>query len=301
MPTFDYQICDVFTDRRFGGNPLAVLPDARGLSGEQMQQITREFGFSETAFVLPAEGDADCRLRIFTPGRELPFAGHPNIGTAYTLARMGRFGAIGAEGRAVRFEQRAGTVAIQIRPTGAGFHCELAAPGHLSSGEALPAELIAAAIGLQPDQLGVAAGAPRQVSVGLPFVLVELADRATLAAARPSTDGFLRLADAGIDPPYVLVYARSNDEFDLRVRMFSPLDAIIEDPATGSANCALAAWLAAQSPLPDGEVRFGIAQGVEMGRPSLLSARVLKRGGEVAQVHIGGESVMFASGQLQID
>src|SRR6185369_9130321 len=134
---YRFYTCDVFTDTRFGGNPLAVLPEAQGLSDRQMQDIAREFNFSETAFVLPPERGQACRVRIFTTTLELPFAGHPNIGTAFVLATIGRFGPIG-DPVTVTFEEKAGLVPIVIRRAGDTFHCELSAPERLSLGAPVP-------------------------------------------------------------------------------------------------------------------------------------------------------------------
>ncbi|HEY5775436.1 MAG TPA: PhzF family phenazine biosynthesis protein, partial [Xanthomonadales bacterium] len=145
MMKLKYYICDVFTDRRFGGNQLAVLPDARGLDDRQMQQIAREFNFSESTFVFPADEGHTRKVQIFTPTREVPFAGHPNIGTAFVLATAGELGEIG-ESREVVFEEKAGLVRISICKSEQGFiSCELKAPQLFSLGKELPAEMVAEA------------------------------------------------------------------------------------------------------------------------------------------------------------
>ena len=301
---FRYFTCDVFTDTRFGGNQLAVLPEAEGLSAGQMQQIAREFNFSETTFVLPPEAGHDRRVRIFTPPREVPFAGHPNIGTAFVLATMGAFGPLDAP-RTVVFEEEAGLVPVAIHKGDDGrIRCELTAPQRLALGKTIPVEAVAAAVSLAPDDILTAAHAPLVASVGLPFVIAELRDRDALERARPDTPGFERLIADGNEIAdvllYVHVYVTTSDEFDIRARMFSPLDGIPEDPATGSANCALAGLLSHLDAARDGVFAYRIAQGVEMGRPSVLEARTEKSEGEVVNVWIGGESVMVSEGLIEV-
>lgn len=297
---YQYFLCDVFSDRQFGGNQLAVLPEAQGLSTEQMQRIAREFNFSESAFVFPAEEGGTRKVRIFTPQDEMPFAGHPNIGTAFVLAATGALGEFHEELNVV-FEEQAGPVPIKIRRRGADrIWCELAAPEQLSVGPPLDVAMVARAASLDAADLVVSSHAPAHASVGLRFVIAQVSDRQALERARPNNDGSEALVAAGISPPYLLLYAKSEDDFDLRVRMFSPLDGIPEDPATGSANCALAGLLTQLAEPADGNFAYRIAQGGEMGRPSVLEARALKRGGKVETVWIGGESVMFAEGHLDI-
>jgi trans-2,3-dihydro-3-hydroxyanthranilate isomerase len=295
-----YYTCDVFTDTRFGGNQLAVLPEAEGLAAEQMQQIAREFNFSETTFVLPPQAGHDRRVRIFTPSREVPFAGHPNIGTAFVLATMGVFGPLDAP-RQVTFEERAGLVPVSVdKRRGGRIWCELTAPQSLTLGQTVSAQSVASALSLPTDDIVTSAHAPRVASVGLPLLLVELRDRDALERARPDMSGFAGLEAEGVDPPFVHLYVRTSDEFDLRARMFAPLDGIPEDPATGSANCALAGLLSQIDPADDGTFSWRIAQGVEMGRPSVLEARAEKRAGAVANVWIGGESVMVSEGLIEV-
>ncbi|MEM9056942.1 MAG: PhzF family phenazine biosynthesis protein, partial [Pseudomonadota bacterium] len=197
---YRFLTCDVFTDSRFGGNPLAVLPEAHGLTGAQMQAIAREFNYSETAFVLPPERGHTRRVRIFTPTREVPFAGHPNIGTAFCLASEGAFGELTAP-TTVTFEELAGLVEIVIEPdAGGALHAELAAPEALSLGKAVPPELIAESVSLDVAQLETAGHEPCVASVGLPFVFAELVDRAALEQARANSAGLKRIAALGIEP-----------------------------------------------------------------------------------------------------
>jgi len=297
---YRYFTCDVFTDTRFGGNQLAVLPEADGLSDEQMQQIAREFNFSETTFVLPPEAGHDCRVRIFTPPREVPFAGHPNIGTAFVLATMGVFGALEAPTSAT-FEEEAGLVEVAIeKREGGRVWCELTAPQGLTLGKTVSAQFVASAVALTADDILTTAHAPQMASVGLPFLIAELRDRGALERARPDVSGLEGLIAEGIEQPDVHLYVRTSDGFDLRARMFSPMDGIPEDPATGSANCALVGLLSHLDQAASGAFAWRIAQGVEMGRPSVLEARTEKRDGAVVNVWIGGESVMVSEGLIEV-
>ena len=297
---YRYYICDVFTDTRFGGNQLAVLPQAERLPAQQMQQIAREFNFSETTFVFPAKAGHTRHVRIFTPAREIPFAGHPNIGTAFVLASTGEFGEIKSS-FTVTFEEDAGLVSIAIQASdGKIASCELTAPQAVSFGTALPVELVAAAISVDTKDVVTKTHAPQVTSVGLPFVMVELKDRSALERARVSMNGFDALAAQGVMPD-VYLYAHANDGFDIRARMFAPLSGVPEDPATGSANCALAGLLAHHSPQPNGSFVWRIAQGVEMGRPSTLIARAEKKDGVIQTTRIGGASVLVSEGFLYLD
>jgi trans-2,3-dihydro-3-hydroxyanthranilate isomerase len=297
---YRFYICDVFTDVRFGGNQLAVLPEAEGLSGEQMQQIAREFNFAETAFVFPSEAGHTRKIRIFTPAAEMPFAGHPNIGTAFSLATAGEFGEIETS-LAVTFEEKAGPVPIAIeRREGKSIWCELAAPESLSFGKTVAAELVASAVSLAESDIVTATHVPQFASVGLPFLMVELADRGALERARIQWDGLEAIAALGVTPD-IHLYIHSADEFDIRARMFAPMDGVPEDPATGSANCALSGLLAHYSEKANGHFRFRIAQGVEMGRPSVLEARAEKSDGVVVAAWIGGSCVSVGEGSIEVD
>ena len=297
---YRYFTCDVFTDTRFGGNQLAVLPEAAGLSDEQMQQVAREFNYSETTFVLPPRAGHACRVRIFTPPREVPFAGHPNIGTAFVLATMGVFGPLDAP-ISVIFEEQAGLVPITIEKRQAGrIWCELTAPQSLTLGKTVSGQAVAAAVSLTADDIVTATHAPQVASVGLPFLIAELRDRDALQRARPDISGLEGLVAEGIELPDVHLYVKASDGFDIRARMFAPLDGVPEDPATGSANCALVALLSHLDEAAVGTFSWRIAQGVEMGRPSVLEARTEKRDGMVVSVWIGGESVLVSEGLIEV-
>jgi len=297
---YRYYTCDVFTETRFGGNPLAVLPKADGLSDHQMQQIAREFNFSESTFVFPARAGHTRHVRIFTPAAEIPFAGHPNVGTAFVLAAAGEFGEINSS-LTVTFEEEAGLVSVAIRAEqGTIASCELAAPQSLSLGKTVSAELVAPALSLGPEDILTDTHHPQVCSVGLPFVITELRDRPALERARINMSGFEALADVEIKPSLHL-YVRVSDGFDIRARMFAPLSGVPEDPATGSASCALAGLLAHYKEKPSGSFAWRIAQGVEMGRPSTLIARAEKADGTVQATWVGGSCVMVSEGFIQGD
>jgi trans-2,3-dihydro-3-hydroxyanthranilate isomerase len=239
-------------------------------------------------------------VRIFTPTTEVPFAGHPNIGTATALALAGRLGALDAP-LTIRFEEKAGLVPIVITPRpGRSPWCSLTAPERLSLGPVVPVNLLAAAASLDPAQVSTIHHPPRVASVGLPFVFAELRDRSALGAATPNIDGARALRAQGIVPD-VHLYLRSGDDFDLRARMFAPLDGVLEDPATGSASCALAGLLAHLDGASNGSYRWRIAQGVEMGRPSLLEARAEKRDGLVVETGVAGSALLVMEGHIEVE
>ena len=293
-----FYTCDVFTDVRFGGNPLAVLPDATGLSSVQMQQIAREFNFSESTFVLPSHRGYTRNVRIFTPTQEIPFAGHPNIGTAFVLSSIGEIGNID-EGLNIIFEEKAGPVPISIRQVGADIWCELKAPESLSLGQSIDLDLIAAALSLVPEDIVTSTHQPIVASVGLPFVIVELDSRLALERARCYLPVFKEIQELGVMPD-IHLYIRSEDDFDIRARMFAPLDGVPEDPATGSANCALAALLGHYKTESTGDFSWRIAQGVEMKRPSVLEARSQKRPDSGIDVWVSGTCKMVSEGLIEI-
>ena len=259
MSSFPFVTLDVFTDARFGGNPLAVFTDARGLSDAQMQALAAEMNLSETTFVLPPEDPGNtARVRIFNRTAEMPFAGHPSVGTGWVLSQMGH-------GEDLRLEVMAGLVRVRIE-AGGGV---IAAPRPLELGAPLPLDLAAACAGLQPADIVTANHAPVEASVGVNFVFAEVTPQA-LSRAAPDLAVFKQ---AGIDHPHfgdrlsLHLYAREG-EGRLRARMFAPNSGTVEDPATGSANATLAALLLSLGQAQEGA--WEVVQGVEMGRPSRL-------------------------------
>ncbi len=293
---------DVFTDRRFAGNPLAVILDARELSDGEMEQIAREFGYSETTFVLPPRDPANtANVRIFTPTTEVPFAGHPNVGTAFVLGNLGSlFGR--PVGSHLRFEEKAGLVEIELARDGArATGATIQAPGPLTVGSTMPPPELAPCISLNAEDLETRHHAPVFASVGLKFILVEVKDLAVLARAAPRLEPLAVLheayaheeADCAI---FLYAWVGSNH---VRARMFAPLDNVPEDPATGSASAALGAYLASL----DAETRdrhLLVEQGVEMGRRSLIHVDVETKAGRFERVRITGACVEVMRGTISL-
>lgn len=293
-----YVTVDVFTQHAFGGNPLAVVLDADGLTTAQMQSIATEFNYSETTFVLPArEPDHTAHVRIFTARTEVPFAGHPSVGTAVVLAQeMANDGRPAAD--RFTFEEAAGLVSIRlIREHGVVVGAELAAPEPLSVRSSVAADEAAACLMLAAGDIVVAAHPPVVLSVGLPFLVVEVGSREALRRAKPDLAAHERiLPRIGVDA--VHAYVRGPGPSELHARNFAPLDASIEDPATGSAAAATIALLASLRPERSAEISWRIEQGVDMGRPSLLLGRTEKCNGIVTAVHVAGHAVQIMRGHL---
>jgi len=285
-----FQTVDVFTDRKFGGNPLAVFPDARGLTGEQMQSIAAEFNLAETTFVLPPKDPKNtAHVRIFTPKSELPFAGHPNVGTAFVLARMGR-----ASGERLVFEEAAGLVPLDLeRENGTVVAARLAAPRPLTLGETVAPEIVAQAVGLRAGDI---VGTPVIASTGNNFLFAELKSREALKAAGYNLEVFRKhMPMERTIGVHLYVTAP-----EIQSRMFAPLFGVPEDPATGSANVTLIGLLALRDPRADLTLSKTIGQGVDMGRPSVLEATAEKKAGKVVATYIGGRCVPMLSGTIEI-
>ena len=296
-----YVTVDVFTDRAFGGNPLAVVLDAGGLSTAQMQAIATEFNYSETTFVLPPrDGANDAQVRIFTPKQEIPFAGHPNVGTAFVLATqakkpLARF----------RFEEGAGLVPVEIlQDAGRVVGAELTAPQAYSKLSNLSAEQAAGCGSLSAADIRTDRHPPQVVSVGVPFLVAELKSRDALRRAGPDAAAFARTLPC--DGAFAVYFYTSDvppaeQPLDLQARMFFPgSSGLIEDPATGSATVAAAAMLADLASERDGELKLRIGQGVDMGRPSLLLTRVVKASGGIVSAHVGGGCVEMMEGTFTL-
>ncbi|NRQ18686.1 PhzF family phenazine biosynthesis protein [Ensifer sesbaniae] len=300
-----YVTVDVFTAERFAGNQLAVIPDARGLSDRQMQAIATEFGYSEVTFVLPPRNPANtAEVRIFTPTAEIPFAGHPNVGTAFVLGRqMEIFGR--APGGMLRFEEKAGLVEATLsREKGEVTGASIVVPRSLTAGPEIDVGTIAACASLPSEAIGTGTHTPIRLSVGLPFAVAEVTDTATLSTARPNVTAF-QAANARYKPEEdsfsLFLYVRSAEApWQIRARMFAPLDNVNEDPATGSASAALSAHLVSLLPDQDIDVEITIEQGVEMGRRSLIGASVRKQGGVVRQVSLSGACVSAMRGLIDL-
>lgn len=303
MPTVAYFTVDVFTSERFAGNPLAVIPDARGLSDEAMQKIATEFNYSEVTFVLPPENpDNTARVRIFTPTKEIPFAGHPNVGTAFVLGRQTEiFGK--APGDRLLFEEKAGLVDVQLLRNGTEVSgAKIRAPGALRVGSAIAGELVARCVEIDPASIRDETHGPTFASVGLLFAFAEVDGLETLGKARPNAAVFAEAAARHQDEKTdfsLFLYTRSADKpWHIRARMFAPLDNVLEDPATGSASAALGAYLASLLPESDTKLDITIEQGVEMGRRSLIDLDVRKTAGSVTDVFVSGDCVSVMRGEV---
>ena len=292
----EFVTVDVFTERRFGGNPLAVIPNAAGLSAAQMQAIANEFNLSETTFVLPPKDRSHtAEVRIFTPKFEMPFAGHPNVGTAFVVGRRGN------AGDTLLFEEKAGLVPLDLlHDGGAIVGARLTAPQLLKRGEDVSADIVAAACGLEPGDIETERHLPCVAGCGTVFIFAEVKTRQALEAAQPRGDIFARHFPVDGATGIHLYLRDGIDNIDIRSRMFAPLHGVPEDPATGSANVALVGLLASLDPKPDLSLGLRIAQGVEMGRPSLLEASAEKRGGNVVETRIGGRCVPVMTGTISI-
>jgi trans-2,3-dihydro-3-hydroxyanthranilate isomerase len=298
---------DVFTSRPLEGNPLAVFPDARGLSDNLMQRVAQEMNLSETVFVLPPDDPRNTRcLRIFTPKTELPFAGHPTVGTAYVLAALGEIPLAGDE-TTIIFEEQVGPVPVLIRTEEGRPHrpiftqlsvARLPEAGPTPPGAAELAEMLSLA---QDDVLAAGEDHPQGFSCGNPFLFIPLRDRDALRRARMRIDLWEdMLQDGWATKVYLICREPELPGSHIRARMFSPDLGIGEDPATGAAVAALGGYLGIRAPERDGTVKWVIEQGFEMGRPSLLHLEVDKQDGETTGVRVGGSSVLVSEGTMEL-
>ena len=304
MPLPFYTL-DVFADRRFGGNPLAVVLDADRLSGDEMQTIAREFNLSETVFVLKPENLAhSARIRIFTPSREMPFAGHPTIGTAILLAEI-RSGqsAEGCNGEAlVVLEEGIGPVRIGIRMRpGAAPFAEFDAPKlPAEAGMLQPVEKLAAGLGLIPGEIGFENHRPSCYAAGNAFAFIPVATRDALDRAYVNgSDWTAAFEDQGVVGAFVYSRQCVHTNAAFHARMFAPGVGIPEDPATGSAAVAFAGVIQNFDRLPDGTHKRLIEQGYAMGRPSQLALSWVVGGGKLETVRIGGQAVRVKQSTLE--
>jgi len=294
--TYRFATVDVFTEQRFGGNPLAVFPDASGMTDHDMQALAAEFNLSETTFVLPPSDPANtARVRIFNRTHEMPFAGHPNVGTAFVLARLGLAG-----GDALRFEELAGlvTVLLEHGDDGSVVGATIDAPQPLALGVELPPASIATCAGLATSDIVTTLHQPVHATVGNTYVIAEVTSEA-LSHAAPDLPAFRRvLAETPELKGRYSLYLYARDGAGLRARMFAPLAGTYEDPATGSAATPLAALLLSLTGGEEG--RYTIRQGVEMGRPSLLHASA-RRTADGIRASVSGRCVPVLSGEAMVD
>jgi trans-2,3-dihydro-3-hydroxyanthranilate isomerase len=298
MKAYRYHLVDVFTTARFGGNPLAVFLDAADLPEELRQPIARELNLSETTFVTRLDGErSDFRVRIFTPARELPMAGHPTVGTAFVLHHLGLIAAPGA----VTFEEGVGPILVELALDEGGrlvatMNQPLPVFGPVNETREAIAEMLSIPVdGLHPDY-------PIQiVGTGMPFLYVPVRDLATIARCRPRLDRLEALRRDGLpDEVFAFTLQTINESAAVHARMFAPSMGISEDPATGAACGPLGAYL----------LRYGLAasgqpviceQGYEMGRPSEITITVEAQGGDFTAVRVGGNSVYVGRGEIVVD
>jgi trans-2,3-dihydro-3-hydroxyanthranilate isomerase len=300
---YRYLHLDVFTGEKFGGNQLAVFLDARGLAAGTLQAVAKEMNFSESTFILPAERpDTDIRMRIFTPGCEMPMAGHPTVGSAFALALAGVippgrkrwvFGLnVGPTPVDIDWDGERPTFAwmTQLRPVFGPIVADVEAAAH--------------AVGLDADAV-LATGLPvQEVSCGVPFVFIPLATRAQVDAALPNLSAFDKLCEAaGVDNHAMFVFSREPgpDGATVYSRMFAPGLGVHEDPATGSASGPLGCYLVKHGVVqPDESGSILSLQGVKMGRPSRVHIAIGLDGGEIVRVQVGGEAVLVGEGYLEV-
>ncbi|GGE42731.1 phenazine biosynthesis protein PhzF [Agaricicola taiwanensis] len=296
-----YRILDVFTDRPLTGNPLAVVLDCDGLDTQAMQSIAREFNLSETVFLLPPADDVNlARLRIFTPRRELPFAGHPTVGTAVQLAIENAVGF--REDINFLVEEQVGLVPCTVRlmDTGKG-RARFELP---KLPERLPWNFdrsdVAAALSLEPGDIGCGDYVPARFSAGVPFYYVPLSDLDAVARARPDMSRWNNVFDAAAPEIYVYTKGGREEGASYHARMFAPSMGIAEDPATGAAAAGFAGVVQATERPGDGEHTYVIEQGYEMGRPSRIVLSLIIENRALTAATIGGHAVVVASGELHV-
>ncbi len=306
MRKLRYHLVDVFTDRQFGGNPLAVFTNGRGISPERMQAIAKELNLSETTFVLPPDDDAnDYRVRIFTPGQELPMAGHPTVGTTHVLARehLIERGGDGAE-TTIKLEEGVGTIPVRIewREREARF-IEMQQPRPTFGARVEDLGAVAEMLGVEPEEIET--NLPLEVvSCGVPFLYVPVKSLRAVRSIKFRLDVWEnKLKD--IVPPEVFVFTREVEFAGSTVhsRMFAPGMGIWEDPATGGASGPLGCYLVRHAVAAcDGEAELTSEQGIEMGRPSFIRIRISRgEDGEITDVRVGGECRFMGEGYLEVE
>lgn len=296
-----FHTLDVFTHRTFGGNPLGVFPDATHLPDVLMQSIAREMNLSETVFLGPPEGDGDARVRIFTPGREVPFAGHPTVGSAIFLASL-LDDSPAAGIRTLVLEENVGPVPVDVHfkegdPVSARFTTAVL-PEHRPS--PLARAELAAVVGLDEGDLHGEL-TPEMVSCGLPFYVVPVASLEAIRRAVLDMGRWQRLvAPLWAEHVYLVCMEAEGREVDVHVRMFAPAVGVPEDPATGSAAAALGGYLSKVDGSEAGALRWTVEQGLEMGRPSFLQVEADRSGGTTTAVRVGGSAVFVSQGIMSV-
>ena len=288
-----FHTLDVFTDEPLAGNPLAVVLDAEGLDTDRMQAIAREFNLSETVFVLePRDPVNSARIRIFTPGRELPFAGHPTVGTAVLLAETRAPEIVARQDLALVLEQPVGLVHCVARRVKGRSRASFTLPRlPAETGSARAIESLATSLSIDTAEIGFDRHCPVLMSAGVPYTLVPLKSVTSVDRAWPDLARWPEDLET-------FVYARDGDGY--YTRMFAPTFGINEDPATGSAVAAFAGALMRFESLADGDHTVSIRQGVAMGRPSLVTLGLEIVDGTLASASIGGGAVILSQGTMDL-
>jgi trans-2,3-dihydro-3-hydroxyanthranilate isomerase len=294
---------DVFTSVPFGGNQLAVFADASGIPEDALIQITREFNFSEVTFCYPPANPAHTkRVRIFTPGKEIPFAGHPTVGTAIALHVLGAKDAASAASASLVLEEGVGPIAVTVRSGGGLPFAQFAVAKLPEIGPPPPSRgVLAEILSIDAEDIQVSPSAPQNVSCGLPFLMVPLRSVDAVSRSRVKIDKFeATLKSAWASEIFVFAKDPARGNAHYHTRMYAPGINIAEDPATGSANACLAGYLAARAPEKDGTLSWTVDQGVEMGRPSRIEIEADKKGGAITAIRVGGNAVMMSEGMLTL-
>jgi trans-2,3-dihydro-3-hydroxyanthranilate isomerase len=306
MTAYAFHTYDVFTEKRFAGNPLAIVSGADRLSTEQMQRVAREFNLAETIFIMaPKDSGNTAKVRIFTPMSEMPFAGHPTLGCAIFLAEEKAKPGCSLETE-IRLEENAGLVPVKVTRIAdrvSGMFTAPVIPFAASEGRVPTPEEAARATGLAPADIGFGSHQPGVFKGGPGFLYLPVASRAALARSRPIEphwSAMVAAAKAGVDAAYLYTPGGGDPRTNYRVRMYAPGDGIPEDPATGAAAAILAAQLLASQPLGNGTQKFRLEQGYEMGRPSDLAMEMDIAGGRLTAVRVGGGAVRVSRGTIEI-
>jgi trans-2,3-dihydro-3-hydroxyanthranilate isomerase len=290
-----FHTLDVFTTRKFAGNPLAVVLDADDLTTEQMQAITKEFNLSETTFVMKPENPVNtAKMRIFFPGGEMPFAGHPTLGTAILLAQLRNL-------NEVRFELKAGLTPVKISGSSGTFIAPVI-PFHVP--KQLPSiDETARALNLNPEDIGFDDHHIALLEGGPRFFYVPVKTRAALEKSQvrqPYWSELLAPLGGSTDAAYIYTRGGDGPNTNFRARMYAPSGGIPEDPATGSATALLAAQLVTAESLQDGTHVWNLEQGYEMGRPSDLRLEADVKSAKLTSVRVGGSAVRMMSGEIEL-
>jgi trans-2,3-dihydro-3-hydroxyanthranilate isomerase len=302
MRKLRYHIVDVFTDRAFGGNPLAVFTNGRGIQPELMQSIAKELNLSETTFVLPPENsENDYRVRIFTPAAELPMAGHPTVGTSFILAREHMIEP-GADETTIKLEEGVGTIPVTLK-------FKDGAPDLIWMQQPLPKfgprfkdpALIAEMLSIQPEAIETA-WPLEVVSCGVPFLYVPLKSLEAIRAIRFRLDVWEKvLGDFGVSEVFVFTKETEMQGSSVHSRMFAPALGVSEDPATGGASGPLGSYLVRHEVFPlKQKSEFTSEQGIEMGRPSIIKIIIEQDAGEISSVRVGGQCRFMGEGYLEV-